>query len=455
MAEQANNTIKTADTIVASLVERVEADGVGTKSRARFYHLMTSLAAALPAIHEMGITNSRGDAIVKSLVAEPDGLNYAEREYFRFHATHTDRGPLIGDRIRSKIDGTINITVTRRYNNPDGSFGGVVVTSVSMAFFQKLFDKMQAKSGEVIALFSDDGRILARSPPASNGTDVVNGELQRQLREQPVGGSLAYRSGIDGVTRYGSYQHLGQYPLTTLVAEAQWDLQRTWRAELRSNAIILGCVMVVMIVLGRRAIKAVRMLNAQATQDGLTGLANRRGFDETIVREVNRAERSGHPVSVIMIDIDHFKNYNDCYGHPGGDECLRSVAKTINGCLRRAGDLAARYGGEEIAVVLPGSDAGTAFALAEKMRLAVRGLALLPKRHDRVADIFIDDSVVLTNDRHHASHVFVEHFDYLFRFHRFAHRGKSANVAEEDGRFFSFASEFHFTGEKLFRDFLV
>jgi diguanylate cyclase (GGDEF)-like protein len=134
--------------------------------------------------------------------------------------------------------------------------------------------------------------------------------------------------------------------------------------------------MVVMVVLGGRAIKATRMLNAQAMQDSLTGLANRRCFDETIAREVRRAERSGRPVSVIMIDIDHFKDYNDCYGHPGGDECLRAVARTIGDCPRRAGDLAARYGGEELAVVLPGSDLGTAYALADKMRLAVRGLAL-------------------------------------------------------------------------------
>ena len=80
-------------------------------------------------------------------------LNYSEREYFRFHATHPDRGPFIGEQIKSKIDGSINITVTRRIDNPDGSFGGLVVTSVSMTFFQHLFDQVQAKSGGVIALF--------------------------------------------------------------------------------------------------------------------------------------------------------------------------------------------------------------------------------------------------------------------------------------------------------------
>ncbi len=376
MAEQAGNTIKTADTIAASLVERVEAEGTGPEARVRFHHLMTSLAAALPAVHEMGITDKSGNAIVKSLVADPHGLNYAEREYFRFHSTHADREPFIGQRIKSKIDGTTNITVTRRYNNPDGSFGGVVVTSVSMTFFQRLFDQIQAKSGGVVALFADDGSILARSPPAQNGAVDVGDELARRMRDHPGSGSLAYLSGIDGVRRYGSYQHLSQFPLTTLVSQAEWDVQGPWRAELRTHAVILTCVMVVVAVLAGRAIRATRLLNAQAMQDGLTGLANRRSFDETIEREARRAERSGLPISLIMIDIDRFKDYNDGYGHPGGDECLRAIARTIQGCLRRGGDLAARYGGEEIAVILPGSDARRAYSLAERMRLTVRGLAL-------------------------------------------------------------------------------
>jgi diguanylate cyclase (GGDEF)-like protein len=378
MAEQAETTIKTADTIVASLVERVEAEGTGPEARARFYGLMTSLASALPAIHEMGITDSQGNAIVKSLVANPVGLNYAERGYFRFHATHPDRGPFIGARIKSKIDGSCNITVTRRINRADGGFAGVVVTSVSLDFFQHLFDQVQAKSGGVIALLTDDDTtILARSPPAPNQADgfVVGSKLRQQMHDRRTG-SLSYTSGIDGMRRLGSYQHLNEFPLTTLVSQSEWDVQRGWRAELRWHAIILACVMIVVIVLGSRAIRANRVLNTLATHDGLTGLANRRCLDATIEREFRRAARSRQPLSIVMIDIDHFKDYNDCYGHPAGDDCLCAVARAIQGCLRRAGDLAGRFGGEEFVAVLPGSDAPRALAFAETMRLTVRGLAL-------------------------------------------------------------------------------
>ena len=144
--------------------------------------------------------------------------------------------------------------------------------------------------------------------------------------------------------------------------------------------------MAVMAMLGVRTLKANRVLKTQAMQDVLTGLANRRFFNETIEREFRRAARSNQSISVIMIDLDHFKDYNDCYGHPAGDECLRAVANTIRGCLRREGEFAARYGGEEIALILPGSDAPRAYTLAARMRLAVRGLGLQHARsvHDIV-----------------------------------------------------------------------
>jgi diguanylate cyclase (GGDEF)-like protein len=196
------------------------------------------------------------------------------------------------------------------------------------------------------------------------------------MLKQPPAGSVGFKSSIDGVGRYGSYQHLNQFPLVTLVAQSNWDVQSSFRAQLGWNAIILCCAMIVVVVMGSGAIKANRLLNSQAMQDGLTGLANRRVFDQTIRLEFQRAAWSRTPISIILIDIDHFKNYNDSYGHLAGDECLRVIAHSIQGCIRRSGDLVARYGGEEIAVVLPGLDTSRALALAETMRKALRDLAL-------------------------------------------------------------------------------
>jgi diguanylate cyclase (GGDEF)-like protein len=108
----------------------------------------------------------------------------------------------------------------------------------------------------------------------------------------------------------------------------------------------------------------------------LTGIANRRSFDDTIGIEWRRAVRNGLPLSLLMLDVDYFKPYNDAYGHPAGDRCLRTVAEIIDSCVKRAGDLAARYGGEEFAVVLPHTDAEEARLLAQKVCDAVSGWGL-------------------------------------------------------------------------------
>ncbi len=100
-----------------------------------------------------------------------------------------------------------------------------------------------------------------------------------------------------------------------------------------------------------------------SSMDGLTGIANRRRFDETLEREWHRAARSSVPISLVMIDVNSFKAYNDHYGHVAGDECLRVVAQVLQACFARSTDLVARYGGEEFAAILPGTDEpGAAFA---------------------------------------------------------------------------------------------
>ena len=117
-----------------------------------------------------------------------------------------------------------------------------------------------------------------------------------------------------------------------------------------------------------------RRLELEATTDGLTGLANRRAFDETLEREWARAVRADTELSLILLDVDQFKRFNDRYGHPAGDACLRDVARAVRNVVQRPGDVAARYGGEEIAIILPRTPAAGAAKVAEALRLAVQGL---------------------------------------------------------------------------------
>ena len=119
-----------------------------------------------------------------------------------------------------------------------------------------------------------------------------------------------------------------------------------------------------------------RQLQLLSSLDGLTGIPNRRQFDEMLGIEWNRMARERLPLSLVILDVDHFKLYNDRYGHLAGDSCLRRVATALAGLLRRPADMVARYGGEEFAAILPGTGLEGAQVVAESMRQAVASLGI-------------------------------------------------------------------------------
>lgn len=130
-----------------------------------------------------------------------------------------------------------------------------------------------------------------------------------------------------------------------------------------------------------RLIGAVEELKELATKDALTGIANRRFFDEYLEKEWKRAQRDQYHFSIVMIDIDFFKAYNDTYGHQKGDSCLKEVATTIDEAMKRPADMAARYGGEEFALILPETSSEGAVSLAEGLRKSIYDLNLEHKNN--------------------------------------------------------------------------
>lgn len=134
-----------------------------------------------------------------------------------------------------------------------------------------------------------------------------------------------------------------------------------------------------LLLLTRKLNEANRELSRLSSLDGLTGIPNRRIFDDVLLREWRRAERRAAPLSVLLIDIDHFKEFNDHYGHQAGDDCLRRVAAALAASLRRPSDLAARYGGEEFGIVLAETDAQGAQSVARLALESVRALKIAHK----------------------------------------------------------------------------
>jgi len=126
-----------------------------------------------------------------------------------------------------------------------------------------------------------------------------------------------------------------------------------------------------------RALEQVNgLLEALSNTDGLTGIANRRSFDRALMQEWNRAQRVGKPLALVMLDVDHFKHFNDRYGHPAGDGCLKTIAQTLAQAERRAGDVVARFGGEEFVLLLPDTSKQGALEIAAKIQRQIWALAL-------------------------------------------------------------------------------
>jgi diguanylate cyclase (GGDEF)-like protein len=238
-----------------------------------------------------------------------------------------------------------------------------------MDFFRKLFETVQLKSGGFFSLVADTGMLLAHSPD-SFGDDELPA-----LAAAPAG-ALEYRSPKDGVDRVGSSNHLAHYPMTVMVAENSSTVLSEWYGQLRVHGLIVLSILMVIGALGYRVDQANRTTRIQALCDGLTGLPNRRCFNETIKRELQRAERNGRPLSLVMVDIDLFKTFNDQYGHSAGDGCLRAVGAAMQSALRRPSDMVARYGGEEFAILLPETDIAGAVHIFSEMQDAIRAVAI-------------------------------------------------------------------------------
>ncbi|MFH1059027.1 MAG: diguanylate cyclase [Pseudomonadota bacterium] len=149
---------------------------------------------------------------------------------------------------------------------------------------------------------------------------------------------------------------------SALALKAETDRRKTREAKLHDLAAKLST--------------ANRELRARSNLDGLTLVANRRFFDETLAKEWSRCLRREAPLALLMVDVDQFKAYNDKWGHLAGDDCLRQVARTLVRGVKRPGDLVARYGGEEFVVLLPETDAAGAMVLAEQLRVDLQALGL-------------------------------------------------------------------------------
>lgn len=302
--------------------------------------------------------------------------NVADRDYFRAAMSAPPGTIVISAPFVGRATGKWAIAVAKRLTKPTEGLA-VVFVAAELSLFDALFESHHRPEGCVISLIRRDGTLLARSGVApdrlgrnvSRSAVFVSG-LSRS-EQGVVRGAVTEEGGGDGIISYGV---LPGYPLLLTVAQSTAAVEAaTWRTLYLVTGALLALTTLLLlarwrvVLLLRRLSQHRQLLGVLASQDHLTGIMNRRRFLEACDEAFHRVQRYGENCSFIVLDIDHFKDINDRYGHPAGDAVLKHLVATCKECLRGS-DYLGRLGGEEFGVLLPNTGLEGAAQLAERMR---------------------------------------------------------------------------------------
>jgi len=399
LARHAEDTFRQADTTLIFLAERLAHDERNPSSLYRLETLLTRQAAELPQLHGLFAIGRDGEWLINSRQFKAGNVNSVDREYFLHHRQHAELTPHISMPVQSRANGEWVITISRRVNAADGSFNGVVMAAIRIAYFSRFYESFDIGRAGALILGSNRGVLLVRRPLLNDsiGKSLADAAIFRDHAAVSANGVARIRSAQDGIVRINSYRRLERYPLFVAAALSEQEVLAGWRADVMLHLSGLVVMLALLGWLGSRLLKQIglrvdaeneanrvrehveylnRTLQNLAMKDGLTSLANRRCFDDEIARALRRCARDHTALVLIMFDVDFFKRYNDTYGHLAGDECLRKLSQAVLQGQKREGDLAARYGGEELALLLPDCDGADAAAIAEATLARVRALQM-------------------------------------------------------------------------------
>ncbi|KTT03089.1 diguanylate cyclase [Pseudomonas oryzihabitans] len=377
-AQHANDAFREADLLLVSVRDIVESQPLDQLSRPRIQRLLERQVALLPQLYGLFIYDRSGNWLVTDKTSTPPPTDSTDRDYFRFHQQHMEDVMHVGPVIKSHGSGEWVIPVSRRLDDAEGRFAGVILATIRLQYFVDYYARFQLDNRGAIALVTNSGTLVVRRPFEHVGLSLTAGELYREHIAKTASGTAMTPSLIDGQKRLYAFQHLDSAPLIALAGISESTILVGWRQGMLRSIVVVGILIVGMLIFGLSLLREIRTslrheaelrrahddLQVLTLKDSLTGLANRRHFDTLLPAELARAQRTGQPLSLLMLDIDHFKAYNDHYGHPAGDRCLQAVAGVVAAAARRPGDLAVRYGGEEMALLLPNCDEAGAFAVA-------------------------------------------------------------------------------------------
>lgn len=357
--------------------------------------LMREQRSRLPLLEGLFYYDGSGHGVAWSTVREPAVTSHPVREYFDYHRLNGHNNIHIGPVIYSQSTGERVIPVSLRLNDSYGGFAGVLVATVRVSYFKQFYGYYELGDKDVLVLMRDDGTVLYARPMPEDyvGKNLSSSPLFREMLVKSNQGSGEWDSELDGLRRIFGFVRSERYPLVVAAGYDIKNLSEAWSKN-QQKYVGLNAALIIIILVGgfyvlREAKKNVsyqremkhlheemksynQTLQAMAMIDSLTGLPNRRHFDIFLSDSLQRSHRSGNPVSLVMLDIDFFKQYNDAYGHVAGDQCLESISDALREMPLRGTDLTARYGGEEFVIVLPDASPEEALKIASRAVHAIR-----------------------------------------------------------------------------------
>lgn len=330
-------------------------------------------AETRPAISEFELTDSK--ELIRTVEIKADSLFISK--------------PLFSSKTKNWC-----IQFSRKLFDKKGTFVGIIVISVTPSLFSDFFQSVDIGSKGAVTLFGTDGYILARASGIKNIESATGMSIAADhpfIKKKSLTGMYTANSAVDGIARLSSFRKLQNYPLVAQVGLAEDDVF-IHSSNLKRNILIIGTIIsaallgALSILLSfetkqQKLLEEVSQRDSQlqatltelehlVTTDSLTGLPNRRSFFSRAHIEFTRANRYERPLSLIMIDVDHFKDVNDKYGHLVGDAALRHISEIMKICVRES-DMVARYGGEEFVIILPETDLLGSSFIAERVRTEI------------------------------------------------------------------------------------
>lgn len=356
------------------------ADPMGNPDFAALVELIKTASGGMTEIRLLSKEGRAIEVAAEAALSGALGVDVSDRMYFQAQLDPATRGLYIGAPIISRLTGDAVIPVSYPLAQPVGNIMALFA-SVRIDRLVPIYEDIRSKPNGTIALVRTDGVILARVPlePRFLGASIAaSDDFQQHFQKKPSGIYVSRPSVLDGVTRLVSYSTLEQYPMTIAVSAGLDDVNQTWvqnRRLILAGGVLLSLLLVAGASMTLFVVGVIRQseqrLEKIALFDTLTGSLSRHAFDEAALREYTLAVRQARPLTVLMLDIDHFKRVNDTYGHEAGDVVLRRLAQVWAHALR-AGDVLGRIGGEEFAVLMPDTDAEAAFAVTQRLLAATR-----------------------------------------------------------------------------------